>query len=167
MLGGDAPDALRTVQEMARKEWKVDLCAKARDGSSALHLAAAGGHGRMVKALLSAPNVKRNGGGRAVDLSSTDRRGRTALDVAAAAGFDDVAGLLEGAASRLRARESAAEGEQHAALLRAMGEMRAGGMAPLKEEVGADGAEGAPFPNDAAMGSGDEDEDDDEAAGSQ
>eukprot|EP00966_Prymnesium_polylepis_P147549 3408649-Prymnesium_polylepis.1 len=44
--GGDAPRFLLTVQEMVKREWRANLNAQARDGATALHIAAAGGHGR-------------------------------------------------------------------------------------------------------------------------
>ncbi|KAL1524343.1 hypothetical protein AB1Y20_019241 [Prymnesium parvum] len=122
--GGDAPAMLRTVQEMIKREWRANLNAAAADGSTPLHLAAAGGHGRMVSVLLSAPNIKRHGNARTVDLRAVDKRGRTAAEVAAAGGFDDVVKLIEDEVMKRERRDAAAPAEQHAALLTAMKQMR-------------------------------------------
>ena len=76
VLGGDAPRALATVKLLVGREWRVDVNAKAADGGTPLHAAAAHGHARVVKALLAAPNTERRG--------ATDRRSSTPSTAAAA-----------------------------------------------------------------------------------
>jgi len=53
-----------------------------------------------------------------------DKRGRTAAEVAAAGGFDDVVKLIEDEVMKRERRDAAAPAEQHAALLTAMKQMR-------------------------------------------
>jgi|UniRef100_A0A7S3APU1 ankyrin repeat protein len=144
--GGDAPAALLTVQEMVKRPWRVNLNAAARDGCTPLHLAAAGGHGRMAAMLLSAPSVQRHGGARAAnrtaDLRMRDRSGRTPEEVARVSGLDDVAGLLRFAAEKRSKHQESAEAEKKVALEQAMREMRFERKMPdvteEQEEVGED-----------------------------
>ena len=49
----------------------------------------------MARVLLQAPNVKRAGGGRSVNLGAKDRCARSAAERARDEGFDDVAELIE------------------------------------------------------------------------
>ena len=121
---GDAADFLAAAGELVKPEWRANLSFAAADGSTPLHLAAAGGHTKMVQLLVRAREVRRNGGGRSVDLHAKDRRARTPADLARAAGFDDVATLLEEAARAARDKESRAEAEQEAALRRAFADAR-------------------------------------------
>ena len=72
VLGGDAPRALATVKLLVGREWRVDVNAKAADGGTPLHAAAAHGHARVVKALLAAPNTERRGGHRSTKLDAVD-----------------------------------------------------------------------------------------------
>ena len=150
--GGDAPDFLATVAELIKPEWRADLSTAAADGQTPLHLAAAGGHLQMVKLLLRARDVRREGGGRSVVLGATDRFGRTPAAIARAEGFDDVAVLLEETEQAVKDRAARAEKEQEellqkafastridaarSARSRAMGGARGGGMMDAVAEGG-------------------------------
>ena len=106
--GGDTPEALTTVAELIKPDWRIDLSAPATDGFTPLHVAASAGHTKMVALLIKARDIRRTGGGRSVELEAKERKGRTAADLARAEGFDDVAELLESAAA------AAAERKAHA-----------------------------------------------------
>ena len=127
VLGGDAPRALATVKLLVGREWRVDVNAKAADGGTPLHAAAAHGHARVVKALLAAPNTERRGGHRSTKLDAVDGRGRTPHAAAKAEGFDDVAEIIDAARLKAEATEARRPAEEAAALRAAMGEMRVGG----------------------------------------
>ena len=114
--GGDRPEALAVARELVAPEWKADLSSGDNEGATPLHTAAAGGHGKMVAALLHARKVLRTGGGRGVLLTPTDRRGRTPAMVARAEAFDDVADVLEAAAAAAAERDAAVEAEKERAL---------------------------------------------------
>lgn len=141
---GDSPDSLATATELVKPEWRADLSVAAADGATPLHLAAVAGHNKMVGVLLKARSVRREGGGRTVDLAAKDKRGRTAADVARGEGYDDVAALLNGAATLAAERIASAPADQEAALLRAFDDARigGGGMRAVNEEPEHDGEEG-------------------------
>lgn len=122
--GGDATDFLDTAAELVKPEWRADLSVAAADGQTPLHVAAAGGHTKMCETLLRARDVRRTGGGRTVDLSAADRRGRTPAECAKAEGFEDVVELLEGADRAAADKRARAEAEQDAALRKAFAEAR-------------------------------------------
>ena len=116
VLGGDAPRALATVKLLVGREWRVDVNAKAADGGTPLHAAAAHGHARVVKALLAAPNTERRGGHRSTKLDAVDGRGRTPHAAAKAEGFDDVAEIIDAARLKAEAAEARRPAEEAAAL---------------------------------------------------
>lgn len=141
VAAGDTPAALATVAEMIKPEWRADLSPAAADGTTPLHVAAAGGHDEMVRALLHARNVKRNGGGRSVELEPLDRAGRDPAAVAREAGFDDVVSLLEVAARAAAEHKARAAAEQDAALRAAFATKASVSARPAMPEVPEEGAE--------------------------
>jgi ankyrin repeat protein len=136
---GDAPSVLAAAAELVKPDWRADLSVGSSDGSTPLHLAAAGGHTKMVRVLLKARNVKRNGGGRSVELTPLDSRGRTPADRARAEGFDDVVAMLDNAVREAAERLARAPAEQEAALRQAFAQTRltAGGRASGARSSGA------------------------------
>ncbi len=135
VAAGDTDAALATVNEMVQPNWRADLSPAAADGRTPLHVAAAGGHTKMVRALLRARNVKRNGGGRSVELHARDRAGKQAVEIAREAGFDDVFGQLLEADRKQREKEARAPAEKEAALRAAFARTR------LEDEAARGGAE--------------------------
>jgi len=75
---------------------------------------------------------------RAVDFAIEDKSRRTASQLAAEHGFDDVVELLEQAKQTKQRRDEAAPAEQEAALKKAMAEMQ---VAPSRPDRMADVAE--------------------------
>jgi ankyrin repeat protein len=122
--GGDTPEALATVAELVKPEWRVDLSAAAADGFTPLHVAASAGHTKMVELLIKARNVRRTGGGRSVELEAKERKGRTPADLARAEGFDDVAELLEAAVAAAADRKARAPIEEDKLLQQAFAQTR-------------------------------------------
>jgi len=122
--GGDTPAALAVAREFVKPEWKVDLSSADRDGSTPLHVAAAGGHDKMVRVLLHARKVLRTGGGRGVQLEAKDGRGRVAVDVAREEGFSDVVAMLDAEAKAAADRSEKAPAQEERELQRAFAESR-------------------------------------------
>ena len=122
--GGDTPAALAVAREFVKPEWKVDLSSAARDGSTPLHMAAAGGHDKMVRVLLHARKVLRTGGGRGVQLEAKDGQGRMAVDVAREEGFADVVAMLDAEAKAAADRSAKAPAQEERELQRAFAESR-------------------------------------------
>lgn len=122
--GGDTPEALATVAELVKPEWRIDLSAGQSDGATPLHLAARGGHNKMVGQLLHARNVRRTSGGRSVELEPKDKKGRTPADLARAESFDDIAALLEEAIRAAAERKARAPEEEDRLLRQAFAETR-------------------------------------------
>ena len=161
--GGDDDAFLATAAELVKPEWRADLSAAAADGQTPLHAAAAGGHTQMVQALLKAREVQRRGGGRSVNLTAEDKRGRTPADLARAEGFEDVAALLDAALAAARAREARAETEQDAALRKAFAEQRLDAARDARAAA-RDGRARARAPEPERLDEADEADEDGEAA---
>ena len=104
--GGDTPEALATVAELVKPEWRVDLSAAAADGFTPLHVAASAGHTKTV------------------ELEAKERKGRTPADLARAEGFDDVAELLEAAVVAAADRKARAPIEEDKLLQQAFAQTR-------------------------------------------
>ena len=62
-------------------------CRDARRGWTPLHVAAAGGHGRMVAVLLAAPNTQRHGGKRSLKAVRLRSRGFDGARIGRACGL--------------------------------------------------------------------------------